>query len=284
MTTIPGTRDPCIPADTSCCDEWESFEDIEGVQQRALAYASATFRSLTGFRVGNCPVTVRPCRAHCLGPPTWMTFPVFVGGWAATMPPAAFTPVNTGGVWTNVSCGCGRGDLCSCATVCEIILPGEAASVQQVTLDVATLDASAYRLDPPNRLVRTDGDCWPVCQDMNAAVGQTGSFSVSYIPGAAGDALDAYAVGVLACEYAKACTGETCRLPANVASVARQGVILTMGQKPGAKAEFPNGLTGIREVDDRVIYWNPHGLSQPSVVWSPDTPKHRYGPALVMLP
>jgi hypothetical protein len=66
--------------------------------------------------------------------------------------------------WVN-ACGCAAGD-CSCTALCEAILPGPVGSVVEILLDGAVLDPSAYRIDNGNRLVRTDGDCWPACQDM----------------------------------------------------------------------------------------------------------------------
>jgi hypothetical protein len=65
-------------------------------------------------------------------------------------------------------------------------------------------------------------------------------------------------------EFAKACTGGKCRLPANVTSVSRQGVAYEI-----AAGTFPEGTTGIREVDAWIGLWNPEGRRQSTQVWWP---------------
>src|SRR5262245_6047742 len=250
-----------IPPDVTCCPTWDDY--APEVQEQASALAAETFWMLTGYRVGGCPVTIRPCRAGCGGARTWATFQVRSpgGGQFAGVPGG---PHVVAGEWVNIGCGC-TGQGCGCTSVCEVILPGEASAVTLVLLDGEEVDPDDYRLDPPNRLVATGDQCWPLCQDMAADNDAVGAFAVTYQPGPAWGVADMAAVGRLACEYAKGCTGQPCALPANVTAVSRQGVSLTLS--PGA---FPNGNTGIREVDDRVARWNPHRLKVPSTVWSPD--------------
>lgn len=253
----------CIPADTSCCD-WDEADPGYSDEERALAVALAesTFVMLTGYRVGACPVAIRPCLKRCGQMPTWASYPLRGDG--------ATGPYIEGGRWFN-GCGC-TGD-CSCTTLCEVILPGEAHGVTEVMLDGVAIDPDGYVLHYPNRLVRTDGDCWPSCQDLTAAPDEVGSFVVTYRPGPAPNALDSLAVGRLACEYAKACRGGKCALPSGAVTIARQGVTVTLADKDGGL--FPGGLTGIREVDHRIRFWNPHALKSPSLVWSPDAPRSR---------
>lgn len=273
-TTVPD----CWPLDTSCCTEWNDFPPT--VQNRAAALAVQTLRMLTGYRVAGCPVTLRPCKRNCHGR-TWNVYPVTRQGSTASLGSGYSPYIGLDGEWYNVGCACG-GDDCSCTTVCEIPLPGQGiGSVTRVELDGVALDPSAYRVDRVNgayRLVRQDGECWPLCQDMGKPLGQVGTFGVTYQPGVRPDSLAGYAAGVLACEYAKACTGKACRLPAGVQTVARQGVTLDLSkQSRKAAAVFPNNRTGIREVDDWVSRWNPHGLAGPSAVWSPDSGPGRAG-------
>ena len=96
---------------------------------------------------------------------------------------------------------------------------------------------------------------------------------ITYVPGIVPDAAALWAAGVLSCEFAKACTGEKCRLPASVTTVSRQGVTMTM-----SSGMFEGGMTGIREVDAYLVAVNPNAQRLPSTVWSPDAPwaKHRY--------
>src|SRR5262245_25956275 len=96
----------CVPweMDTSCCDEWDGLEPA--LQERAEALAWSTLRTLTGGRVGSCPVTVRPC----LGPPCTVCNPL--GGWSSWI-----QPFIRDGQWYNLACGI---DPCSCERLCEI--------------------------------------------------------------------------------------------------------------------------------------------------------------------
>jgi hypothetical protein len=143
--------------------------------------------------------------------------------------------------------------------------------VQEVTIDGATLDQSAYRIDNSHLLVRTDGECWPLCQDMNLDPSEPGTFAVTYVPGIVPGSAGLWAVGLLALEFAKACTGGKCRLPSSVTSISRQGVSMEFSE-----GMFAGGMTGIREVDAYVVSINPNHLVQPPRVWSPDLKQPRY--------
>jgi len=250
-----------LPLDTSCCDGWGDYSPE--VQAYASEAAWATLRSLTAGRVGNCPITVRPCKKGCGGFPTWMTYPVPTS--SAPTPGSWINPAVVDGRWMNVACGCGR-DGCSCTTLCEFVFPGEVAAVDEVQQDGLVLDPSAYRLDNHRRLVRTDAACWPLCQDMKAPLTADNTLGISYTPGVSPGVLGRRAAGLLACEYGKACTGGDCALPANVTSVNRLGVSITLDP-----AMFPAGQVGIPEVDSYVRSLNPHGFMSPTVVWSPST-------------
>ena len=152
-------------------------------------------------------------------------------------------------------------------------MPGPVARINEVWLDGAELPTDAFRIDNLNRIVRVDGECFPSCQNMNAEVGQPGSFSIEYVPGIVPDEAGLWAAGILACEFSKACTGAKCRLPSSVTSITRQGVTMQMSE-----GMFSNNLTGIREVDAYLVSINPNGHRIPPMVWSPDAPwvKHRY--------
>lgn len=278
---IPDLPDFCWPVDTSCVTDWDAWEiepdpeaapPVVGVPKyspadkaRAIALAGQSMRMLTGYRVGGCPITVRPCRTGC-EPRTWRTYPM--APYSGSTP---WQPVNLGGQWLNVGCGCGSGGGCACTKVCEVRLDGPVGAIDAVKVDGLTLDPSAYRLDPGGRLVRTDGDCWPLCQDMHAPDTEEGTWSVTYTAGALVDGLGAWAAGILAGEFVQLCsTGDCSRLPTNAKQIVRDGVTLTLGV--GA---FPDGQTGIREVDAYVQRWNPNRLRAAPVVWSPDQKRPR---------
>jgi hypothetical protein len=242
----------CYPVDWSCADPvW--FEDLDpALQRRAEALAWSTLRALTAYQVGNCPMTVRPCARRCLQPSTWYDT-------GRTL----LDPTVRDGSWVNVSCGCTT--PCSCSYVPTVVLPGPVGRVDEVIVDGVVLDPSSYRVDNGNELVRTDGQDWPACQDMTADCGEPGSFCVTYVRGHVPDEVGCWVAGLLATEFAKACGGGKCRLPAGVTQVTRQGVSFTI-----ASGAFPGGLTGMREVDAYVLGFNPNHLTQPPTVSSPD--------------
>jgi hypothetical protein len=256
MTVTP--EDSCVwPVDPACLvDDWDALDPA--IQDRALLLASATLRRLTGYRVGGCPIVVRPCKADCAG-----SFPSYAMTYGSPGFVRSFSPMNYGGVWIN-SCGCSTD--CSCTVLCEVELPAPVGEVYSVMLDGVAVSPNDYRVDG-NRVVWTGtGDCpWPACQDLTAAVGDAGAFAVTYLNAYPVDALGAYAAGILAMEFAQACAGNKCRLPMAVTSVARQGVSFDI-----TTGGFPGGMTGIREVDAYIAIWNPDGRRQQTQVWSPD--------------
>jgi hypothetical protein len=234
----------CWPVDTSACPGFDALE--VGVQARATYLAGETMRTLTGYRLGSCPTSVRPAW-ECSRGGSWML------------------PTNRGGHWFNVACPHGT---------TEINLAGEDVVVDEVTIGGATIDPEAYEVRQGHILARIDGDVWPLHQDMTVAADAPGSFTVTYTPGPQVDSFGAYAAGLLACEFSKVLTGGSCRLPPNVTSVTRTGVSMEL------QPDDPT-VTGIREVDLYVRRWNPHHLVSASVAWSPDLDARPARPSLV---
>lgn len=250
MTVQPDLPDECWPVDTSRCEAWETFKDED--QAYATALAQVTMRQLVGYRLGGCPITVRPCSRSCaFGSPDW-----YWGG-------STFYPyVTASGEWVNACCW---SDSCDHLGAARIFLPGPVGMVVEVRIDGEVVSPTLYRIDNGNELVRLDGDPWPTRQDMSVAPNEVGAFAVTYLRGIAVDGLGSYAAGALACEFAASLAGRECRLPDNVTSITRQGV--NMDLVPGF---FPNGVTGIREVDAYVQRWNPKRLTAPMRTYSPD--------------
>ena len=254
----------CVPfePDYACCDEWDSLP--ADLQERSTDLAWSTLKTLSGGRVGNCPVVVRPCLSQpCNACSSW-----WYDNLHATAP-----WVSVGidrGNWVNCMCGTPE---CSCERLCEIVMPGPVAAVVMVVIDGIEQQLGDYRVVNGNRIMRTDGECFPSCQNMNARLDEPGTVGIYYVPGIIPSPAGLWAAGVLACEFSKACTGAKCRLPASVTSISRQGVSFAMSE-----GLFANGLTGIREVDAYLVSINPSGLTKPPTVWSPDVPwvKHRY--------
>lgn len=269
-----GTTVLCYPdgTDWSCAYSTEELEamrgdaDIVKVMERSEALAWYTLASLTAYQIGVCVTTVRPCAVRCEAPGTWTTSTVRGGSYSSlpTLSIGTFTPhINTAGIWVN-ACGCRSVDDCSCTALCEVVLPGPVGGIESVTLDGIQLAATDYRVDNGNRLVRTDGECWPSCQDFATSAGDVGLW-VRYYRGAAPNPLTQYAAGVLATEFYKACSGKGCRLPSGVTSVTRLGVSYSV-----IGGSFPGGITGIHEVDAVIRIFNPYGLISPPRVISPD--------------
>jgi len=242
------TDDCTWPLDPACLTtEWEATPP--DVQVRAAGLATASLRRLTGYRVGGCPITVRPCVLDCMDATLYRS---------RTWGPRQLAD----GSWVN-SCGCST--ECSCTALCEVRLAAPVGPITWVKVDGNIVLPTDYRVDGDRLVWIGDDDCpWPICQDMTAGDDKPNTFAVRYLNAHAPDDLAAYAAGVLAMEFAKACMGGKCRLPANVTSVSRQGVSFEI-----AAGTFPGGVTGIREVDSWIGLWNPEHRRQATQVWWP---------------
>lgn len=262
--------DICYPegADWGCAYNDEELAGLDpDVKDRSEALAWSTLSALTGYRLSLCPTTVRPCALGCMGG-SYFAAPVVStsGSW---VPGSGWGPYMSGGNWYN-GCGCGSPSDCSCSLVPEVLLPTEVGKITSVWLNGAELDPSAYRVDNGTRLVRTDGDPWPLCQDMSISDPADGGLFVTYYTGVAPNDLFRYAAGVLATEFYKACQGTQCRLPTGVTTMTRNGI--TMDIPSGL---FPGGATGIHEVDAIIRIYNPYSLKAPARVMSPDSRRGR---------
>jgi hypothetical protein len=258
--TVPEYGGCLWPLDPACAGGptvWDEYSTEQ--QQRAHALASATLQRLTGGRVGNCPITVRPCldRGACFIP--------YHGGWTSGFHPG----VNQQGQWVN-TCGCSGTHTCH--TGCEVRLPAPVSGITEVKVDGVALNPTDYMVQGNLLVWAGEGDCpWPTGQDMSKPDTEVGTFSITYLNSYPVDSIGACAVGTLALEFARSANNSNkCRLPSNVQSVSRQGV--TMELITGA---FPDGMTGIREVDAFIALWNPKGLSSDSRVWTPDMARMR---------
>lgn len=264
---LPG---PCDwPIDTTCCPGWGDFDPL--VRDRAQSLATFVLDALTGRQFSQCAMNYRPCGPKCVGGGGYMTWPVSagpVGGGALPW----MIPYVDGGLWRNCACP----GVCGCGVRCEVPFVTPVAQVDSVTIDGVVLDPTAYRLDAYRgipRLVRVDGECWPDCQDFNVGPEDVGSFVIVYRPGKRLPKAGEIALGDLACEYAKACSGGECSLPGQLASLSRNGVDLEMVD-PTTVLE--SGRTGIQTVDAFIHAVNPYSVAQRSRVRSPDAYRGRF--------
>lgn len=248
--------DICYPTGTNwgCALSQQKIDSLDpDLRERAESLAWTSLQSLTGFRLSICPTLVRPCSKRCM---------------SSAMETAAssgyFSAYIMNGSWFN-ACGCST-DMCSCTTVSEIIMPTAVGAIVEVVQGGVTLPVTAYRMDNGNRLVRTDGGVWPVCQDMNQAYNGLNALSVRYYAGLAPNDNLRYAAGILAAEFYALCNGESCRLPDGVTNINRSGMSMEL-----VTGLFANGQTGIKEVDAIIRVYNPNGLRTPPRAMSPDS-------------
>ncbi|MFG2404281.1 hypothetical protein ACGFR8_08055 [Streptomyces brevispora] len=257
------------------CEAWpvELCCDTESVDQAVIdrwsLVASQILFRLSGRRWGpSCPVTVRPCRRSCLD-----TAPVSFQAGVGTGPWVPY--IGADGEWRNGAvCGCASS--CSCTELCEVRLVGPVHDVVEVLVDGEVLVPEAYRVDSANQLVRTDGECWPACQDMAAPCGAPGTVCVTYRTGLPLDESAIAAVSELTCHLLRGCNpggGCGCRATPNVTRVQRQGVQLDMADPTLVYSE---GRTGLPLADAWLAAVNPYGQPSASRVDSPDYKRPRY--------
>lgn len=249
-----GTFGPCAAWDVYWpCDVLCESPAITGA---AVEFATTVVWALSGRQFGYCTTTLRPCRKECYDGP-WDSWTEWSGGYP--------TPVLLGGRWFNLTCGSCSGGSCSCTTLSEVLLPGVVNRVVEVKVDGSPLVTGAYQLYDNRTLVRTDGNLWPHCNDLNQPDTQVGTWSITSEYGQAVPSGGDWAVGELACEFIRAQNGEDCRLPRQVTQLVRQGVTISFPQITDLLKE---GLTGLYLVDAFVSTWNPHRLRQRSRTYS----------------
>lgn len=264
MPVLPVSNPSLVPdgwgIDVGTCSTWGGLS----AAQQAYASSLAVFSlfALTGRQFGTAQVTVRPCNQTDL-PPLYQVYPVnLINPWGTDEGNTYYPLYINNGVWHNTGC---RGINC-CGANCEVLLPAPVASITTVTVDGAAVDPTAYRVDGRAVLVRTDGACWPQCQDANKNSGAN-TFFVTYARGRLVPKECVLAAGVLACEIAKAITNQPCRLPQRMQSMTRQGVSV---QFVTPNTYLDRGLTNVFEVDQLVAQLNPYRLTQRPQVLSLD--------------
>lgn len=205
-------------------------------------FAAAIMRFLTLERVGGKTVTIRPgykwCQSRARSGPFRYDF---------TLDSDYYL------------CVCSTGCGCDIEPYIELALP--VGRVDEVRINDVVVDPSTYRVVDGKYLVMDDGNGFATC----------GAIEVTYLNGYPVDLMGQYAAGALAMEYLRAIDGDKkCRLPSGITSITRQGISMEM-----TTGLFPDGLTGITEVDAFVNLWNPNGLKIRPKVYSPDTARNR---------
>lgn len=257
--TVPDQSDWCWPVDPAClADDWDSLET--DVQDRSLAMAQATLYRLTLGRVGGCPITVRPCRQNCAqGLPLGYEYDYWASGWM-------YPFMRPDGSIFNC---CGSTTGCGCQFACSVTPGGFVGKLSEVKIDGVAATLSDFKVADHEEIVyQGTSTCpFPTTQDLNKPDTEVGTFSITYLPAFSVDGQGAYAMGLLALEFSKACQNKTCALPTNVTSMVRQGVSYNI--IPGV---FPQQRTGIFNVDAFIARYNPSALMQPPSVIVPGRP------------
>lgn len=270
----------CAPweIDEECCEIPDGMPRSR-VEMWKLVASEILWRA-SGMRYGpGCAIEIRPCGKDC-----WEG--LIAGGWGMFLNQGQYNGtyqssggripyIGADGGWYNYACGCDNG--CSCTELCEIRLDGPVHNIERVVVDGKTLDPETYRLDPANRLVRLDGECWPSCVDMEKPLGEKGTYGVVYRPGVPVDALGLQAVSELWCSLVKGDTcgkhkgecdcGECAALQKNVRRVNRQGVSYEFDPAESEIRGF-QGLTPLAQAWLALV--NPDKLTRAGTVRSPD--------------
>jgi len=250
--------------DTGPCLNWvpicDDFPDTPTPEQQilidqAVQAATEVLWNRTKRQFGTCEKTLRPCRRDCW-PSAWGGVLPF-GSWNNASGWGWPFPALIGGNWFNLACGaCGGG--CSCSSVSSAKLPYPVAEITEVLVDGVALDPSAYRVDNFSLLVRLDGEDWPLCNDLNLADTEVGTWSVTATYGKQVPTLGSLAVGQLASEIFKACPGggegDSCIPVGIVQRIQRQGVEVVYFD---AKTAFLRGRVGMYYPDLFISTYNP---------------------------
>jgi len=145
---------------------------------------------------------------------------------------------------------------CACATYSYIELPTDydIIAINSVEIDGIPLDASAYRVERGNILVRVDGEYWPGRNSFGLPGSTASEIVVDYDHGRVPPIELQMAAAELACSLKKACNGGDCDLPPYVTSILRRGVEINLTD---LSEIMKSGSTGLPMVDHAVSVHTP---------------------------
>jgi hypothetical protein len=238
-----------------CCTEAWDATPAE-IQSAARDYAATILWATTGRQFGLCEITVRPCGMKRCGDGSGEF-------WGFSWAGGTWAPYIFNGQWFNCYCS----GACCCEPRCQVRLMGPVFSIIEVLIGGIAVDPTTYRVDDDHWLVRTAGECWPRCADMDTDDGDN-VFEVTYQRGSTVPNALLRAAAMLACEWAKACLGDdSCRLSNRVTSIARQGITIDMVDP---QSLLESGYTGLWEVDTVIRSFNPHRTVERLRVYAPE--------------
>lgn len=166
--------------------------------------------------------------------------------------------------------GCGW--VGACANHCSvptIRLGEDVTRIRWVRIDGEMLDPSAYTVVDKNKLIRTDGQAWPHCQDLTKDLSEVGSFGVRYSFGPEVDRVTMRALVDTTLELIKVAVpdADNRRLPANVRNASVNGLSLSMEDRNKLVRELGSYLESVNRF---MALHNPMN-EPPTFVYSPDT-------------
>ncbi len=218
------------------------------------AVAQEILYQRTGQQFDQCQLVLRPCRRDCFSDSSFPWDRQW-NEWGAGWP----YPYMYAGQWFNLGCG-GCAGSCACSVIHEVLLPRPVASVDDVTIDGVSLSPLEDHvvLYDERRLLRIDGESWPICNDFAKADGEVGTWTITVTAGTPVPELGQVALGELTRELVNACIGSAaCKLPTNVQSIVRQGVTQT---RLDPTEIWADGKLGLYFSDLFISTYNPHNI------------------------
>lgn len=216
-------------------EDFRQEDYTDGDLSRSSALAISSLRALTLNRVGQVRLTQRPFR-----PQQFDTYWYYQG---STMLDRHLRG----------RAGGNPGPVDRARRYVRLVAP--VTKIEALTVDGKEVAPDSYEIQDGAYLVKK-GDAWPKGCDLE----------VTYLSGYPVPVEGQYAAGLLAEEFAHGINDpDKCRLPRGVTDIARQGVTISI-----QSGLFPDGMTGLPEVDAFIYQWNPNGLKQKPTVHSPD--------------
>lgn len=261
LVTGTPTAGPCGPWSPIWCEPLPIT--TAAVSGDAIQAATEILWAKSGRQFDACEITLRPCRRDCFEGVWGGTWNEWGTGWPY--------PYNYAGQWFNLGCG-GCPGSCSCTVLHTVELPMMVGAITEVRVDGVVLPETAYRVYDHRTIVRTDGEAWPLCNDLNLDDTEVGTWSITYVAGTAVPTSGRMALGELARELALACVGAACKLPSPVQQLVRQGVSLTFLDP---NEMFADGKIGLYRSDLFISTFNPGGIPARAVAVDVDGPSPR---------
>lgn len=253
---------PCAPwcdaADVLACDPDTLPAGVtEADAELAAEYATQVLYLYAGQQyAGECEETLQVCVdcSNC-GDSGFLYYGVWPQSWPTW-------PVRIDGAWQNLGCG---GDAC---WIPEVRLPGPVISVTEVLIDGAVLDPSAYEVAGWRRLIRIDGQNWPVGDPSNFEVTWVRGRPVTDVASKMATLLARKRLPFLMCDFA-------CQIPDGATVVTQDGTTMQIASYELHQENAGAGKTGIFVVDEWLSAINPYRRVRRARVGRSDSPNHR---------